>query len=119
MSATAESTRWDELSPFRASFLRHFTEPEDRAAMERIGSLAYELVLEFKGHWPDDGRSEIASETLAAVEDLRYLAGHLGEVGRVREDDALTDGEHAMCRLASFQSRELDGIANTLQASIR
>jgi hypothetical protein len=33
---------WKELAAFRETALRHFTRPEDRAALEHVGSLLFE-----------------------------------------------------------------------------
>lgn len=119
MSATAESTRWDELAAFRAAFLRHFTQPEDREALERVGHLLYEHALEFSHHWPTDPDSAVVGQLKAAVADLRYVTGYLERVGSERQYSTLDDAEHALCQAASAHALELERIADTLSASIR
>ena len=119
MSATAESTRWDELAPFRASFLRHFTQPEDRAALERVGHLLFEHALEFSRHWPKDPEPTVSSQVRAAVEDLRYLTGYLEMVGAERQFSTLEPEEHRLCQVVSAHALDLERLTDTLSASIR
>ena len=52
---TSDSTfpaTWEEHAAFRSTFLMHFTKEGDRAALEILGHLLYEMLLEVSGGWP-------------------------------------------------------------------
>lgn len=83
---------WQELAPFRESFLRYLTAPGDAEAVRKTGSLVFEMVLDYCRLWPQPEEAEGVTELRAIIRDLKCVeqqlrrnvagsleASHLGE----------------------------------------
>jgi hypothetical protein len=68
---------WQEFAPFREAFLRYLTSPGDEDAFRRVGSLMFEMALDFCRHWPRPAEYETVSELRAIAGDLRYAEQQL------------------------------------------
>ena len=82
---------WKELRPFRETFLRHFTEPGHREALETVGEMVFTLALEYATYWPVTEEESLVEILRTTALDLRYLQGMLAytaqESGRNSMDD--------------------------------
>jgi hypothetical protein len=67
-----EPQAWNELAAFRETALRHFTRPEDRAALKRLGELLTEGALEQAHLWPAYEGTETANAVAAVCRDLEH-----------------------------------------------
>lgn len=65
------------LHVFRETFLLFFTRAGDAAAFRAVGSLLFEMSLEFRQYFPRVD-SMPRRELQAALADLRYLEDYLG-----------------------------------------
>jgi hypothetical protein len=98
---------WNELAAFRETALRHFTRPEDRAAVEHVGSLLFESALEQAHLWPSFPGSETASAGEAARRDLLHTLHFLERVGAARFQSTLPPHENALAAGFSGTARLL------------
>jgi hypothetical protein len=98
---------WNELAAFRETALRHFTRPEDRAALERLGELLTESALEQAHLWPPLEGSETTNGVAAACRDLHHLLRFLTSLGDARHLSTLPQPEHALAAIAARSARRL------------
>ncbi|HEX4951765.1 MAG TPA: hypothetical protein VF017_00005 [Thermoanaerobaculia bacterium] len=63
---------FEELAPFRESFLTLFTEPEGAAAFRRVGHLIFEWLLDWQ-HAAPIREPLMILELRARAADLRYV----------------------------------------------
>lgn len=68
---------WEELRPFRETFMRHLRGTPQGAALETLGAFFFEMLLDWL-HLPQDNRAPVILEELEAVViDLQHLRGFL------------------------------------------
>jgi hypothetical protein len=85
---------WEDHPAFRFTFLLHFTQPEDRAALEHLGKMLYDSALEMSKDWPKWLESTTRAEMRAVARDLQHAAGFLKSVADERHTVSLDyDGE--------------------------
>ncbi|MFN7961320.1 MAG: hypothetical protein U0002_08620 [Thermoanaerobaculia bacterium] len=101
-----------ELDAFRECMLRHFTRPEDQAALRHVGRLLFESALEQAHLWPRPEASETTLTLLAARLDLLHTARCLAEAGESRWTSTLSPRDH---HLASFAGRMADLVERLAQ----
>jgi hypothetical protein len=99
--------RWNELAAFRETALRHFTRPEDRACLARLGELLTESALEQAHLWPPLPGSETVSATRAAYRDLLFTLHFLRRIGDARSQSSLPQPEHVLAAIADRTARRL------------
>lgn len=75
---------WEEHAAFRSTFLMHFTKEGDRATLEAIGQLLYDMALEVSGNWPRWRESSTRTEIRAVLADLRHAQAFLAAIARSR-----------------------------------
>jgi hypothetical protein len=98
---------WNELAAFRETALRHFSRPEDRACLVRLGELLTESALEQAHQWPPLGGSETANGVAAACRDLLHTLRFLTSLGDARHLSSLPHPEHALAAIAARTARRL------------
>jgi hypothetical protein len=69
---------YDRFPVFRETFLLHFTQPGDAAALRQIGHVVFLMVNEYQAYWPDHRKTYPRPQLRAALADLRHLEGYLG-----------------------------------------
>ncbi len=72
-----DSPTWQELAPFRETFLRHLMQPDDEKAVRHLGTLFFEMALDISRFWPKREEPEVVCDLKAAAADLRHLEQHL------------------------------------------
>jgi hypothetical protein len=92
---------WERQPALREVFLMHFTRPEDRAALEHLGSMLYESALEMSDKWPDWKENPTRAELRAVALDLRHCAAFLASVGKEREFSSLEGLEETLTIMAA------------------
>jgi hypothetical protein len=98
---------WNELAAFRETVLRHFTRPEDRACLERLGELLAESALEQAHLWPAYEGTETTNGVAAVCRDLEHSLHFLQSLGDARHLSALVYPEHALASIAARTARRL------------
>jgi hypothetical protein len=98
---------WNELAAFRETTLRHFTRPEDRACLERLGELLTESALEQAHLWPATEGSETTNGVAAACRDLHHTLRFLTSLGDARHLSTLSQPEHVLADIAARAARRL------------
>jgi hypothetical protein len=98
---------WNELAAFRETALRHFTRPEDRACLLRLGELLTESALEQAHLWPPSEGSETTNGVTAACRDLHHTLRFLTSLGDARHLSTLSQPEHVLAAIAARSARRL------------
>jgi hypothetical protein len=101
---------------FRHVFLLYFTQPEDVAALEHLGNLAYNMALEYSNKWPDWPESPTRAEMRAVVMDLRHAASFLAGIGEERRHSSLADEDERLCYMASTWAHMVAKIAKAIES---
>jgi hypothetical protein len=107
---------WEEHAAFRTTFLMHFTKEGDRAALEMLGQLLYEMSLEVSGGWPHWPESPTRVEMRAVATDLRHAQAFLAAIAEARHASALKGEDERLCLLADGFSREVGRTANGIES---
>ena len=107
---------WEEHAAFRSTFLMHFTKEGDRAALEILGQLLYEMLLEVYGGWPHWPESPTRVEMRAVATDLRHAQAFLAAIAEARHASSLKGEDERLSLLADGFSRE---VGRTAPASSR
>ena len=110
-----DPSRFEDFPAFRETFLSIFTTPEHNAALRTFGDLLFELVLEFRGYWPDQPEGSIRTELRALVGDLRVIQGHLASVA---ESNPSTPQEGHHARVAVRLAGDVGAIADALASEL-
>lgn len=63
---------WEKAPAFRFTFLYHFT--QEGGALEHIGRVLYDLVLDASKTWPGWSETPMRTELRALVSDVRHSA---------------------------------------------
>lgn len=82
---------WTELKPFRETFLRHFTEPGHREALETVGEMVFTLALAYSSNWPETDGDVLLEILRTTALDLRYLQGMLAHTAQESGRDSMDD----------------------------
>ncbi|HSS50583.1 MAG TPA: hypothetical protein VLX28_16725 [Thermoanaerobaculia bacterium] len=106
---------WEDQPAFRNVFLLHFTKPEDRAALEHVGSMLYEMALEMSDKWPDWRENPTRAELRAVAVDLRHSAAFLASVGKEREFSSLESLEETLATMAGEWALMVARIARAIE----
>ena len=80
---------WEEHPAFRYTFLMHFTQEGDRAALEHLGAMLYDTALECSRRWPAWRESATRAEMRAVARDLQHAAAFLQSVADERQTVSL------------------------------
>jgi hypothetical protein len=108
---------WNESAAFRETTLRLFPEPEDRAALVRVGEMLHDMALETSGYGPDP-ESSTRTEMRAVAADLRHLEGYLAMVRRSADDSELYPADDALARLAGEQAAAVGMLAELIERAL-
>lgn len=110
---------WQELAPFREAFLRYLTVPEDAEALRKVGSLIFEMVLDYCRCWPQPPESETVTELRAIIQDLRYAEHQLRRnVAESLHAAHLGESEIDLARHANGWAERLSSLATEIEQAI-
>jgi hypothetical protein len=107
---------WEEHAAFRGTFLMYFTKEGDRAALEILGQLLYEMQLEVSGGWPHWPESPIQVEMRAVAADLRHAQAFLAAIAGARHTSSLKGEDERLSLLADGYSREVGQTARGIES---
>ena len=107
---------WEEHAAFRHTFLMHFTKDGDRAALEAVGQVLYDMLLEVSGSWPCWPESPTRAEMRAVVADLRHAQAFLATIARERHAASLGVEDERLSLLAGKFSRKVERTANGIES---
>jgi hypothetical protein len=111
-------TSWEEQAAFRSTFLMHFTQAGDRAALEAVGQLLYDMLLEVSGQWPAWPESPTRAEMRAVVADLRHAQAFLATIALARQASSLGVDDERLSRAADEFSRTVGRTADGIESVI-
>ena len=110
---------WENWEGFRFTFLRHFTRPEDSAALRQVAQLLYDLVLErTPTGWPEMPLPETRWEMVAVLAELRFLEGYCRTVFREHQVCSLPPEVEELSRFAGGLSYEIGEMARRLNEKL-
>ena len=111
---------WQELQPFRQTFLRHFSAPGHREALETVGEMVFTMALEYAGYWPQSEEPALLEELRTAAEDVRFLHGFLFYAVQESGPDSMVDRHREVYLLAKAGewADRLDEIASEMQEAV-
>jgi hypothetical protein len=112
------STEWESREGFRQTFLSLFADPRDEQALRRVGQLLYSFALEPPQGWPEPRETSTLTECVAALCDVRFLAGYLGSVGREREVSSLSKRDTALSQMAESVSVQLAALGVQIEEEL-
>jgi len=113
-----DPARFEDFPLIRESFLAIVTDPEYNKALRTVGDMLFELVLEFRGYWPNQPEGHIRTELRAAVADLRVIQGHLASVGNPEMTSPNTPQEGHHARVSARLAVNVGTIADTLESEL-
>lgn len=106
---------WEDHPAFRFTFLMHFSQKEDRAALEHLGRMLYDAALEMSKDWPKWLESTTRAEMRAVARDLQHAASFLKSVADERNTVSLDyDGERWALMAESWAVR-VEEIGNGIE----
>lgn len=100
ISPLRDPGRWEEVEGFRHTFLIHFTQPNDAAALRQVARLLYDCALEVAGGWPRSRLLPAVEQVMAGAAECRFLEGFFGMVAREGEAASLAREEIRISQLA-------------------
>lgn len=99
-------------SPIRATLLWRFTDPEDAAALRRVGAILDELLDSSEQHGPGDDDNQLRPAVLAVVQDLLADAANLAAIGEQRAwDGDISSEEFALAMRADAWADQVKALA--------
>lgn len=117
--ARAIVDEWENWEGFRFTFLRHFTRPEDSAALRQVAQLLYDLVLErVPTGWPKMPLPETRWEMVAVLAELRFLEGYLKSVFKEHQVCSLPPEVEELSRFAGGLSYEIGEMGRRLNEEL-
>ncbi len=108
-----DPAQFEDFPAFRETFLGIFTDPDHNAALREIGSMVFEMALEYRGYWPDQPEGSLRSELRALVADLRFVQGHLTSLGEHGGPNTPQEAHHL--RVSAGLAEDVASIADALE----
>jgi hypothetical protein len=109
-----DSAYSDEPGGFRESTL-HFFQPEDAAALRRIGKLLHTMILEGSPYFGGEDQSLTSREMDAALADLVDVRDVFWNISREAETTSLHPADAKLSRFAGEVYQHLDKLINIVQ----
>ena len=109
-----ESPYSDEPGGFRESTLQFF-QPEDAAALRRIGKLLHTMVLEESPYFGPEEQSLTSREMDAALADLVEVRDVFWNISRELETTSLHPADAKLSRFAGEVYQHLDKLITIMQ----
>ena len=108
-------TDWEAAPAFRSVFLLHFTGEGDRAALEHIGRLLYDMALAASGDWPRWIETTTRTELRAVAADIRHASLFLASVVKERETASLDSEDERLTYAVESYVGDLERVANGIE----
>jgi hypothetical protein len=109
-------TRWEELAPFRETFLRYVAPLEPQRILRHLGRLFYQIVLEELPSGILPATPFPRTELQALVADFRYGESFLASVARaLLESDAPSKANLELARLLAQECLLIQDLARRLE----
>jgi alpha-D-ribose 1-methylphosphonate 5-triphosphate synthase subunit PhnG len=116
MRGSAQSTPppWIESDSFRETTLQLFDDPDDRAAVRRLGQVLYDLAVAASREL--GGESSVTRAELRAIAaDLRHTGGYCAMVGRSAEECSLAATDDALAHFAGKLAGRLGKLVEKIE----
>jgi hypothetical protein len=108
---------WNESDSFRETTLQLFDDPDDRAAVRRLGQVLYDLAVEASRDL--GGESSVTRAELRAIAaDLRYTSGYCAMVGRSAYESSLPAADNALAVFAGKLAGQVGAIAQAIEGEL-
>jgi hypothetical protein len=108
-------TDWETAPTFRSVFLLHFTQEGDRAALEHVGRMLYDMALAASGDWPAWIETTTRTELRAVAADIRHASLFLEMVVRERETASLDSEDERLTYAVESYVRDLQRVASGIE----
>jgi hypothetical protein len=109
---------WEEFEGFRRTFLMYFSRPGDDLALARISQLAFEMALEYSGHWPDRPMTSPREEAIAGLDELRFIQGFFRSLGEEHQISVLDVPDTRLSVLAGDIALDLKVLGDRFAAEL-
>jgi hypothetical protein len=108
-------TDWEAAPAFRFTFLLHFTQEGDRAALEHVGRMLYDMALAASGDWPRWIETTTRTELRAVAADIRHASLFLASVVRERDTASLDSEDERLTYAVELYVQDLERVANGIE----
>ena len=99
-------------SPIRNALLWRFSDPEDAAALRRVGTILEELLDSSEQRGPEDDDNQVRPAILAVVQDLLADAANLAAIAEQRAwDGDMSSEEFALAMRADAWADQVKALA--------
>lgn len=109
---------WEDAPAFRFTFLMHITPPGYAEALQTLGLMLYNLLLETPAEWPEWQESTTRVEMKAAAADLRHLQGFLRSVARENKVSSLDVEDGWLSNLARKLAPQVGKLAGFIEKEL-
>lgn len=117
ITPTIDPERWGDFDGFRETYLSDFTIAPHNEALRKFANMLQDLISEAAHVMPIPPAGRYRGQLQAAVADLRYLQGYLGNMGDETQWD-VAEGDKHLARLARRKAASLGKIADEIEASL-
>lgn len=119
LEALTERTRFDELAPFRETYLLGCTDRGTNRVLRQFGRFLAIAASELERFWPVRKEKMPRPELRAAARDLRFLESYLALQGLLHlTEPELTAGQVAASKVAVEEAVKLGEIAARLEEAV-
>lgn len=110
--------RFEDFEGFRETTLAPFTDPEANAVLRGLGTLLYDMALEYTAHWPHEPCGAFFHQVRAVLADLRHLEGWLGHLAGEITASVLSFEEERVATVCGSLAADLKTAGDTLESQI-
>jgi hypothetical protein len=110
--------RFEDFEGFRETTLAAFTDPQANTTLRGLGTLLYDMALEYTAHWPHEPCGAFFHQVRAVLADLRHLEGWLAHLAAEVSASVLDFEEEQVAAVCGTLAADLKAAGDTLQARI-
>lgn len=120
LEARVGRSRFDELAPFRETYLLELTERGANRVLRRFGWLLAVMSSEMDRFWPVRREKMPGPELRAAAQDVRFLESYLAVQGLMHlTEPGLTPSQVLASQAAAEEALKLGEIATRLEQMVQ
>lgn len=120
LEARADRSRFDELSPFRETYLLELTDYRANRILRQFGRFLAEMTSEMDRFWPARSEKMPRPELRAAARDVRFLESYLAVQGLMYlTEPELTPVQIRASQVAAEEALKLGEIATRLERIVQ
>jgi len=110
--------RFEDFEGFRETTLAVFTDPEANTILRGLGTLLYDMALEYTAHWPHEPCGAFFHQVRAVLADLRHLQGWLSHLAGEITASVLSFEEERVATICGSLAADLKTAGDTLETQI-